>query len=144
MDASQILLPLHLLTLTFVIFTVVQADHMGFAWIRGKIAVLKEDKVRTLHRNTWLGLCGMILTGFLMFWPMREYLLTRPQFFAKMAFVLTLIVNGFVIGHLQKVALTKSFKELSLKEKLPLMISGIVSTLGWLGAMLGGYYLLPY
>lgn len=86
----------------------------------------------------------MIITGFLMFWPMREYLFTRPQFYAKMAFVVTLIVNGFVIGHLQDVATKKWFKELTLKEKLPLFISGGVSTLAWLGAAIGGFYILPF
>ncbi len=139
---QNILLPLHLLTLAFVAWTVFHADHMGFEWMRGKVRVLDRAKVKTLHRNTWLGLCGMIATGFLMFWPMREYLLGRPQFYIKMFFVLALIGNGFVIGRLQKVALTKSFAELTTKEKLPLMISGAVSTVGWLGAATMAFFLI--
>jgi hypothetical protein len=143
MDASDIFLTLHLLTLTFVAWTVLHADHMGLQWLQGKLKTLDERVVKKLHRNTWIGLCGMILTGFLMFWPMREYLLTRPQFYTKMAFVLTLIVNGFVIGYLQKVALTKSYAELTRQEKLPLMISGAVSTVGWLGAAAMAFFILP-
>jgi hypothetical protein len=144
MNLSDSILPVHLLILAFIAWTVVHADHMGFNWIRGKTKVLDGNKVGKLHRNTWIGLAGMILTGFIMFWPLREYLLTRPQFYVKMAFVLALIINGFVIGRLQKVALTKAFKDLTVYEKLPLIISGAVSTLCWLGAAAGGYYLLPY
>ncbi len=140
---SDILLPLHLITLGFIFWTIIHADHLAFNWIRGKVATLPKEKVQKYHRNTWMGLGGMILTGFLLFWPMREFLLGRPQFYAKMAFVVTLVANGFVIGHLQKIALLKSFKQLTFKEKIPLFISGGVSTLAWIGAALGGLFLIP-
>jgi len=115
---------------------------MGFEWIIGKRETLDEQTVRKLHRSTWIGLSGMIATGFLMFWPMREYLLGRPQFYTKMFFVLALIGNGFVIGRLQKVALTRPFTELTTREKAPLMISGAVSTLGWLGAATMAFFIV--
>lgn len=143
MNLSQFLLPLHLLVLAFVAWTVVHADHMGFNWIRGKSRVLDEAQVAKLHRNTWLGLAGMIATGLLLFWPLHEYLLTRPQFFIKMFFVLALIANGFAIGRLQKIALTKSYAELTWGERLPLMISGAVSTLAWVGAATMAFFLIP-
>lgn len=143
MNTADFYLGLHLLVLAFVAWTVFQADHMGFDWIRGKANTLDEKKVATLHRNTWLGIGGMIATGFLLFWPMREFLLARPQFIIKMAFVLALIINGMVIGRLQAVALAKSYKELSFKEKLPLIISGGVSTVSWLGAALMALFLIP-
>jgi hypothetical protein len=144
MNLHEIFLPVHLLILVFVAWTVVHADHMGFAWVRGKVRTLDERKVARLHRHTWYGLIGMIITGVLMFIPLHTFLLARPQFYAKMAFVFALNINGFAIGRLQKVAFVKSFKELSTREKLPLMISGAVSTLCWLGAAAGGFYLLPY
>lgn len=140
---SDILLPLHLITLGFIFWTIIRADHLAFSWIRGKVSTLPKEKVQKYHRNTWIGLSGMLLTGFLLFLPMREFLLTRPQFYAKMAFVVTLIANGFAIGHLQKIALTKSFKQLTLKEKIPLFVSGGISTLAWIGAALGGLFLIP-
>lgn len=143
MSSHEIFLTLHLLVLTFVAWTVFHADHMGFNWITGKTRVLDEAKVKTLHRNTWLGLTGMIATGLLMFWPLHEYLLTRPQFYIKMFFVAALIANGFAIGNLQKIALTKSYAELTWGERLPLMISGAVSTLGWIGAATMAFFLLP-
>lgn len=139
---STFLLLLHLFTLGFLAITIVLADHAAFSWIRGKVAVLDEAKVRKYHRNTWIGLIGMIVTGVFLFIPMREYLLTRPQFYIKMAFMVTLIANAFVIGHLQKRATTQSFKDLSFKEKLPLFISGAVSTVAWLGAATTALFLV--
>lgn len=143
MNLHEIFLPVHLITLAYVAWTIIHADHMAFSWIRGKAARLDEQKVKRLHLHTWYGLIGMIVTGLLMFIPLHEFLLTRVQFYVKMAFVLGLVINGFAIGHLQKVAFNKSFKELSTREKIPLFISGAVSTLCWLGAAAGGFYLLP-
>jgi hypothetical protein len=145
MNPQDVILPLHILVLTFVAWTVISADHMGFDWIRGKVRHLDEVKVRKLHRDTWLGLCGMILTGAFLFWPAHNYILTYSllPFVIKMSCVTALIINGFAIGRLQKVALTKSFAELTKGEKLPLIISGAVSTIGWLGAAAMAFFLLP-
>ncbi len=140
---GDILLPLHLLTLGFIFWTIVHADHLAFNWIRGKVTILPKERIQKYHRNTWIGLVGMIATGFFLFLPMREFLLSQPQFYVKMAFIVTLIANGFVIGHLQRIALTKPFNQLTLKEKIPLFISGGISTLAWIGAALGGLFLLP-
>lgn len=131
---SEIFLPLHLISLAFAAFYIFQADHMGFNWIRGKVDTLPKDIVKKFHNRTWVGLILMIFTGFILFWPMREYLLTRPQFFIKMGFVVALFINSFVIGILSKTSTTKTYASLSSKEKLPLMISGAVSTISWLGA----------
>lgn len=140
---SEIFLPLHLLALAFVAWNVVLADHMGFNWMRGKDQVLDEKRVRKYHIRTWIGLLLMIVTGFTMFWPMREFLLTRPQFYVKMGFVLALFLNSFAIGRLSKISTEKTFASLSTKEKIPLMISGGISTISWLGAVLGGFFLIP-
>lgn len=85
----------------------------------------------------------MITTGLTLFWPMKEYLLTLPQFYIKMAFVATLICNGFVVGRLQKKASTRTFSSLSPRERTPLFISGAVSTLSWIGAIIAAFFLLP-
>jgi hypothetical protein len=140
---EQIILPLHLLSLLYVAWNIVHADHLGFQWIRGKVLKLDEKKVYKYHKGSWIGLSLMITTGLLLFWPMREFLMTRPQFYIKMAFVVTLIVNGFVIGSLQKTATTKMFTSLTTREKIPLFVSGAVSTLAWFGAAATAFYLLP-
>jgi hypothetical protein len=140
---QETLLPLHLLTLGYTAWMIFHADILGFDWVSGREAVLSEEEIRKSHKGVWIGLSVMITTGLLMFWPMRDYLLHRPQFYAKMAFVLALVVNGFIIGHLQKVATHKSYAMLSQKEKLPLLMSGAVSTVSWVGAAIMGFLLVP-
>lgn len=140
---SDIILPVHLCILAFIAWNTINADHLAFKWIRGKINILNKTEIEKYHKRVWFGLIGMILTGLIMFWPLRDFLLTRPQFYVKMAFVLTLVINGFFIGRLQNIATTKWFKELTPGEKVKLFTSGAVSTLAWLGAAIGGFYLLP-
>lgn len=140
---ENIFLPLHLISLSYVAWNIIHADHMGFNWIRGTVQILNENKVTKYHKGLWAGLALMITTGLFLFWPLREFLLARPLFYVKMAFVITLIGNGLVIGILQKTATSKTFASLSLKEKLPLFISGAVSTLSWIGAALAGLFLIP-
>jgi hypothetical protein len=143
MDLHQIFLPVHLIILAYAVWTIIQADRMAMSWVFGKSRTLDAKKVNRHHRNVWIALSGMIVTGLLMFWPLREFLLTRPQFYAKMAFVLTLVINGFIIGRLQNVAIEKPYAELTLKEKLPLFLSGGISGLCWILAAIGGFYLIP-
>lgn len=143
MNLSDIFLPLHLTSLAFVVWNVVQADHMGFTWMTGKVDTLNKEKVQKHHTRLWVGLSLMITTGVMLAWPVREYLLTHPQFYIKMAFVITLIANGFIIGALQDLAITRKFSTLSLSEKLPLFISGGLSTLSWIGAATTALFLLP-
>lgn len=143
METQKIVLTIHLFTLGYLAFTIYQADRLGLDWIRGKDLVLSAQEVRHLHRRMWTGLALMITTGLIMFWPMREFLLTRPQFYAKMTFVLALVVNGFVIGHLQKIAFRRSYESLTPKERLPLFISGTLSTISWISAATLAFFLIP-
>lgn len=143
METSDIFLALHLISLLYVAWNVFHADHMGFDWMRGKIDKLNESEVKKYHYGSFIGLGLMIFTGFLLFWPMREFLLTRPQFYVKMGFVTALLINGVVIGYLSKISTTKTFASLTLGEKIPLFISGAISTLSWVGAGLGGLFLIP-
>ncbi len=140
---ETVILPIHLLVLTFTAWQIFKADHLGFTWMRGRVKTLDAKEVKKYHYRTWAGLILMIITGFTLFWPMREFLLTRPQFFVKMTFVAALLLNSFAIGVLQKTATERPYSSLSLKEKLPLFISGAVSTLSWLGAAAGGFFLIP-
>ena len=140
---SDFILPLHILSLLFVVWNVINADHIGFTWIRGTESILDPKVVQKYHRGTWIGLGLMIFTGSFLFWPMREFLLTRPQFYIKMGFVLALIINGLAIGNLQKRATTQRFRNLTQQERIPLFISGGISTISWLGAAAMAFFLLP-
>jgi thiamine transporter ThiT len=136
-----IFLPLHLLTLIFIAWNVFRADHMAFSWTRGTVKTLDPVLVKKYHYRVWAGLITMILTGLFLFYPERDYLLERPQFYAKMGFVLAIVINSIAIGFLQKKAITHAYKDLRFTQKLPLFISGVVSTLSWLGATAGGFFL---
>jgi hypothetical protein len=140
---EKILLPLHFAVLGFTAWNVIMADHMGFNWIRGKVTTLNAETVKKYHYRVWTGLGLMILTGFFLFWPLREFLLSRTQFYVKMSFVATLVINSFIIGYLQETAIKKSYASLRLSEKLPLFISGAVSTVCWILTIIAGFYLIP-
>jgi len=130
----EIFLPIHFASILFIAWNVFHADHMGFDWIRGKVQTLDKDLVRKYHKRTWIGLGLMIVTGIGLFWPAKDMLLARPQFIIKMGFVLAIFINSFVIGALSKTSITKTYTSLSTKEKIPLIISGGISTISWLGA----------
>lgn len=133
---------IHLVILVVTIIGVVRADHEGFAWIRGTKPTLDAEKLGLYHYWVGAGLSGMILTGVILLWPMRDYLLTSsPLFMVKMMFVAFLVVNAFAISELLKVATVRTFASLTLKEKFPLFLSGAISTGCWLGAATLGLYL---
>lgn len=124
-------------TLTFVVCT----DILGLLYLFGKKKTLPKKSVTWTHRIILVGLGGMIISGTILFIPMREYLLSQPNFYVKMAFVAALVINAFVIGAHMKKSFTTPFKELPGLEKKKLLVSGAVSTLSWLGAVFGGIYL---
>lgn len=133
---------IHVGILIITMLVVIYTDHLGLLYVLGKKAVLSKQLVTWLHRVVLVGLLGMIGTGFFLFLPMSEYLLSKPNFYVKMLFVLTLVVNAFVINAFMKHAFIMPFKQLPSNIRRNLLISGAVSTLGWLGAILGGLYLL--
>lgn len=143
MSLNDIVLPLHLLVLLYSAWNIFHADHLGFKWITGNVNVLEEKDIRKYHIRVWIGLVGMIVTGFILFWPMREFLLGRWQFLLKMSFVLALVANGVAIGFIQNVATKRWYKELTWRERMPLLISGAVSTAGWVGAAIMGFFIIP-
>lgn len=138
---EEILVSIHLLVLAFTVWQIIFADHLGLKWVRGRTKVLDYNVVHKYHRRILLGLVLMITTGAILFFPQKDQLLMKPQFIVKMCFVIALIINSFAIGVLQKVAATRTFAALSFKEKLPLFVTGLISTLSWIGATAGGFFL---
>lgn len=126
---------IHILILLATLAVILQADSLGFAWVRGKVSTLDAALVARLHRYVWFGLAGMIITGATLFLGDVQELQAKPTFWAKMAFVATLIINSFVINRLMTVATKKPYASLSSRERLPLLLSGAVSTIAWLGAI---------
>lgn len=125
---------IHLTILALTILVILFTDGMGLLWILGKKKVLSKKLFMWLHKAVWLGLIGMIVSGAIMAFPYKEFLITNPLFGGKIFFVGLLVVNAILIGKHMELAFTHSFKELKTKEKLALLISGAISTGAWIGA----------
>ena len=76
----------------------------------------------------------MIISGGVMAYPAREYLLTNIGFLIKIFFVGILFVNAIVIHFLSDLAIEKPFSALNNRERTFLFVSGALSTVSWLGA----------
>lgn len=129
---------IHVLFVIISLITVVIADEHALMWMLGKKQTLPAKRVEIFHVVTSLGIAGLLLTGGLMFMDRASYLLSDTTFLVKMGFVGALVINGFFIGAFSKVATTRTFASLSTKERLPLLISGAVSGIGWVGAVICG------
>ncbi len=138
---ENVLLPVHVGILLFIFWNIFKADHSAFSWMRGKLEILDFNKMMKFHTNIFYGLIGMTITGIGLFIPLREKLSASPAFKFKMAFVVVLFINSFVIYKFMPVASEKKYSELSTKQKLPLIISGAVSTMSWVGALIAVMFL---
>lgn len=114
---------------------IVYSDHEAFQYLTGKKPLLNQKRMNTLHYIVLVGLLGMIGTGVIMILPTWKYYFSLPGFWIKMAFVGILITNSFIISSLKSLAFTTSFKELSRQQKMHLFLSGAISSIGWIGAL---------
>jgi hypothetical protein len=120
---------------------VLYADKLALSWLRGKRETLQHSHLLQTHYLVSAALATIVVSGIYLFWPMRDYLLGQPLFYLKMFFVLALILNSVVIGKMLHIATLKPFHILTRKEKFPLMVSGTISTLSWVGAILAALVL---
>ena len=126
------ILAIHIGSFIVTIVTVVIADLHALVWWRGWFAVLDKRRLQWFHRIVSIGLGVSILSGIFLFWPAREYLLTRPSFYTKILFVAVLCVNAIYIHQHLLVACRQRFSELTKAQQRPLLVSGMVSTVGWI------------
>lgn len=126
---------LHVIAVFGSLIAVLYADYHGGRWFRGKVETLAQATVDRMHAAVSVGLAALLLTGGLMFIDRASYLLSQPVFIAKMGFVLALVINGFFIGRISRLATSSSFAALSPSQKRTVFISGAVSAIGWLGAI---------
>ena len=133
---------IHLIILLATVVIILFADHEGLNYVRQKKMVLSKKIVTLTHRLVWVGLAGMIVSGALLVATEEADVLQETAFYIKMGFVLTLAVNGFFIGTLSRVATETPYALLSQKEKTKLMVSGALSTIGWVGAATIGLFFL--
>lgn len=132
----------HLLSLSIAILGIAMADKQAFSWMTGKAETLPKQPLHLIHNIVWLGLIGLITSGAIMAYPMIDYLIKDPAFIVKMMFVGILITNGFLISSLMKIAHQRSFASLETNERMPLFLSGAVSTISWSAAIIIGFFFL--
>jgi cytochrome bd-type quinol oxidase subunit 2 len=128
------LLQIHITAVFVTLMLVIVSDVHGLLWMLGKTEVLEKKRMTLLHRGVWIGLLCVMAAGFSMFISYPEYLLSLPAFQFKIVFIAMLIINAFFIGKHLRIAHEKTFASLTSKEKALLLVSGAVSTLGWIGA----------
>lgn len=132
---------LHVGTLAVTAFGIVVSDRYGLSWVHGRRETLSRERLSVFHQWVGLGLVLMIVSGAVLAAGSRDYFLSNPVFLLKMAFVALLVGNSFVIGALSKVASERAFCTLSHTERARLLLSGAVSTIGWLGAFVAAQFL---
>jgi flagellar motor component MotA len=113
---------------------VVYSDHQGFLWFIGKNRLADKRKTELGHKLALWGFLLICVSGFLLFFPMKDFLLKDTVFIVKMVFVVAVGINGLFIGKLSQIAINKSFVEISKKEKTVLFLSGAISTISWISA----------
>jgi len=131
MTLYSFILTVHIVTATSLIGAVLFADHLAFAWLRGKRATLPKKTMGYIHRGMYIGLGIMIVTGVYMFLPIREYLLYETAFQIKMGFLGALLLNSVVIGKLLHISTTHTFTSLSRKTQCIFLLSGGASGASW-------------
>lgn len=126
---------IHIFGLLFSLVIVTIADEQAFSWVTGKKSTLHPTGIRVLHWLTWVGLLTMIVSGTILALPMFGFVLAQPLFIMKMLFVAILFLNAILIGRFSHVATERAFATLSWDEAMPLLISGALSFMGWIGAL---------
>jgi hypothetical protein len=133
-----------LLHIIFVILTglvVLYSDEQAALWIFGKTPVLNQKRITLLHHLVAAGLACLLVTGGLLYIRSVPFYITDPIFVAKQIAIAALILNTWAIDRFSRVATTRAFASLSKKERLPLLLSGGVSIIGWLTAITCGLLL---
>jgi hypothetical protein len=138
----QIVLTMHIGAFAWSVVGIIAADSQGLRWLLGWRERIAVSYVHFWHRWVWVGISVSMVSGFYMFWPVREYLLTQPTFLLKVALVLMLFLNALFIGKHMLLATTQPFAALAPQQRRTLLVSGAVSTLGWVSVATLGF-LLP-
>jgi cation transport ATPase len=133
---------LHLVSLIITVPVILFADHMGFQYFTGRVQTLNATKVMWAHRLVTIGLLLLIATGIALTVPVWAILFENPYFYAKLAFVTTLALNGYFIEKLMKKATITPFAQLTADEKRVLLISGAVSGASWVATVFIAFFRL--
>lgn len=132
---------IHIIVLCITALGILLSDSLAFAWMRGSTPVLDKQRIRRLHRWVGFGLTGMIVSGAFLFLEQPSDLFAHTGFYVKIVFVVALVLNSFAINYVSRIATKRSFASLTTGERLPLIVSGAISTFSWLGAFFAAFTL---
>jgi hypothetical protein len=135
------LVTIHLTLIIVTGLAVLYSDEQAFLWLLGKKETLSRGLVQTLHTCVSWGLGSILISGGLLYFRAPVAYLTNLTFLVKLGAILALIFNTYVIEKFSEVAITRPYRSLSPRERLPLFLSGAVSVGGWSIALLCGYLL---
>lgn len=134
-------LPIHLAAFLVAAVGVILSDAQAAWWLYKGTIRLSKRRLEWLHYLVGVVLTTSIVSGALMAWPVWEFLITELSFQLKLGFVFALVVNSIFIGRHVAVASQYSFRELAVRERVPLIVSGVVSTTAWIGAVTAALFL---
>lgn len=134
-------LSIHVTSVVLTILIVVIADLHGLWWLLGKVENLPKLRMIWFHHLIWLGLVSTIVAGGVMFSYAPEYYLNLTAFRLKILFVLALVINAWLIGKHISLTIESRFIDLTASQKKTLITSGLVSTIGWIGAIILAQFL---
>lgn len=133
---------LHLIALIITAPVILYADHMGFRYFTGRAQTLSGPSVAWTHRLVFIGLFLLIATGIMLTVPSWAVWFSKPAFYMKLGFVVTLLINGLFIQKLMTTATRVPYASLSLSDKRMLMTSGALSGIGWVTSVVIGFFFL--
>lgn len=134
-------LPLHLVAFFVAITGVVLSDlHAGWWLVKGTMR-LPRRRLEWLHHIVGVSLAAAVVSGALMAWPVWQFLITDLSFQIKLGLVGALILNSVFIGRHVALASEYTWCELRWSERIPLLVSGSVSTIAWVGTFTAAQFL---
>lgn len=128
------------------------SDVMFFSSIKdGQISATEVSFLKLASRVVWVGVIILIISGLFIFFEDTGKYLSSSKFLAKMTIVGVIVINGIIfhISHIPflhrhinlQLSLSKEFKD----KMSSLMISGVISIVSWLSALvLGAFKSVPY
>ena len=141
----NLLILFHILGVAVGFGGVVMSDYIFLSSMRvGEIAKERFVFLKESSRMVWIGVLLMVISGALLFFEFPDRYLASGKFLAKMTLVAILIINGafFHWFHLPRLRryLDADLSTLpEFKKHFPtLLVSGAVSSVSWLGALLLG------
>jgi len=142
-NIEHIALGVHMVAFLFAISNIAVADWKGLTWLRGRVATLPAKTMRHLHNHVWFGLILLVLSGGVLFSFHIDELLVSTAFFVKLGCLVVAIINGLYIRRHMSVSFEMPFASLAPRQQMALKVSGIISTIAWLGIVGVASFILP-